>query len=67
MRVVAAFRRGRRFTLSGEVGRPPTMPQLRRRLGVFVSVFVSFVVVRRGSGTAADGLVEHVVDVDDRG
>jgi hypothetical protein len=37
-----------------------------RRLGVFVSVFVSFVGVRRGSGTAAVGLVEHVTDADDR-
>jgi hypothetical protein len=34
---------------------------------VFVSVLVSFVVLRRGSGTAAVGLVEHVADADDRG
>jgi hypothetical protein len=32
----------------------------------FVSVLVSFVVVRLGSVTAADGLVEHGADADDR-
>jgi hypothetical protein len=32
----------------------------------FVSVFVSFVVVRRGSVTLADGRVEHVADAGDR-
>jgi len=32
-----------------------------------VSVVVSFVVVRRGSSTAADWLVEHVADADDGG
>jgi len=32
----------------------------------FVSVFVSLAVVRLGSVTLADGLVEHVADADDR-
>jgi len=66
MRDLAALQAGRRFSLFGEVGRPLTMPQLRRRLGVFVSVFVSFVVVRPGSVSAADSLVEHQADVDAR-
>lgn len=35
--------------------------------GVIVSVLVSFVVVRAGSATRAEGLVEHVADADDRG
>jgi hypothetical protein len=45
-------------TLGPESGSPPGAD--------FVSVFVSFVVVRGGSLTLADGLVEHVADVDDR-
>jgi hypothetical protein len=32
-----------------------------------VSVLVSFVVVRLGSATATDGLVEHIADADDLG
>jgi hypothetical protein len=32
-----------------------------------VSVLVSFVVVRLGSATATDGLVEHGADADNRG
>ncbi len=45
-------------TLGAESGSTP-------RSG-FVSVFVSFVVVRAGSVTAADSLVEHEADADDR-
>ena len=37
-----------------------------RRHSDRVSVFVSFVVVRGGSVTLADGRVEHVADADDR-
>jgi hypothetical protein len=42
------------------------MVQLRRRLGVFVSVLVSFVVVRLGPATPTDSLVEHETDADGR-
>jgi len=41
------------------------MSQLRRRRGFFVSVVVSFVVVRLRPVTAADAIVEHKTDADD--
>ena len=47
------------------VGRLDTSPALDAA-AAFVSVLVSFVVVRLGSTTAAGGLVEYEADADDR-